>query len=186
MILRVLGGAAVIALLVIGWLSVNDERIGPAPAAVRAKRLNPGYAAQNAVLIETGPDGRPMYTLHASEIREQPTSQAVRLLDVTLEFRDPHGGVWNGRANEGLVSSGAAHVALSGAVTLTGALPESTAPLSISTDRLAVDTRSDVVTTTDPVVLEWNGEQVSARGLVAQLKDQRVTLESDVHGHYHP
>jgi LPS export ABC transporter protein LptC len=186
MILRVLAGAAVIALLIVGWLTVNDAQNAPVPVPVLRKAPNPGYAAQDAVLIETGPDGRPMYTLHASEIRQQPASDLVTLEDVTLQFRDRTGTVWNGRANQGIVSNAASDVALSGAVTLSGRLPSDQQPVAITSDALAVDTRGEVVTTKDPVVLEWNGQRLSARGLVAHLRDERVKLESDVHGQYHP
>lgn len=186
MILRVLAGAAVIALLIVGWLTVNDAQNASSPVPAVRKVSNPGYAARDAVLIETGPDGHPMYTLHASEIRQQPASDLVTLENVTFQFRDPTGGVWNGRANQGVVSNGTANVDLSGAVTLSGVLPSDRLPVAISSDTLAVDTRGEVVTTKDPVVLEWNGQRLSARGLVAHLKDERVTLESDVHGVYRP
>lgn len=186
MILRVLAGAAVIALLVVGWLTVNDEQNAALPAPTARKAQNPGYAAQDAVLIETGADGRAMYTLHASEVHQQPGSNVVRLVDVTLRFRDPSGGVWSGRANQGRVSGGAANVDLSGAVRLSGLTPSRHEPVAISSDRLEIDTRREIVTTHEPVVLEWNGQQLSARGLVARLKDERLTLESNVHGLYRP
>jgi lipopolysaccharide export system protein LptC len=186
MILRVLAGAAIIALLIVGWLTINDAQNTPPPLPVARKVPNPGYSAQDVQLVETGPDGRPMYTLHASEIRQQPASDFVTLENVTLQFRDPAGDLWNGRANEGVVSNGASNVDLTGAVTLSGRLPSDQAPIAISSNTLAVDTRTEVVTTQDPVVFELSGQQLSARGMVAHLKDERVQLESDVHGLYRP
>jgi len=185
MILRVLAGAAIIALLIVGWLTINDAQNAPPSMPVARRVPNPGYAAQDAELIETGPNGRPMYALHASEIRQQPASDFVTLEKVTLQFRDPRGGVWNGRADQGVVSNGASKVDLTGAVTLSGRLPDE-APVSISSNALAVDTRTEIVTTKDPVVFELNGQQLTARGMVADLKDERVELESDVHGLYRP
>lgn len=188
MILKVLAGAAVIALLFAGWLTFNSEQNNaPAQATARlAAGASSGYSARDAELIETGADGRPMYTLHASTIRQQPGTQTAVLDDVAFQFRDAAGEVWNGHADQGYVQGAASTVDLTGAVSFWGTLPQSAAPVRISSDRLDVDTRTEVVTTPDPVVLEWNGQSLDARGLVAHLKEQWVKLQSDVHGTYHP
>ncbi len=186
MILRLLAGAAVIALLVVGWLTVSSVQNEPTTVVAARTVENPGYAAQDAVLIETGPDGRPMYTVHAKEILEQAASDVVTLKELTLQFRDPTGRVWNGRADQGTVATGADRVELSGSVTLSGLVPTDRQPVAISSERLSLDTRRNLVTTQDPVVLSWNGQRLSARGLIAHLRSQRVTLESDVHGVYRP
>ncbi len=187
MILRVLAAAAVIALLIAGWLALTSEQNGPAapPRSSRAD-ANPGYTASNADLIETGPDGRPMYTLHAAEIRQPPAAQFAVLDNVTVQFHDQTGQLWNGRADRGLVWSGASQVDLSGAVRLWGVLTSTQQSVQISSERLDVDTRTEIVTTKDPVALEWGRQRLSAHGLVAHLREQRVELESDVHGTYQP
>lgn len=186
MILRVLAGVVVVGLLVAGWLMANNEQSGPAAAATPGRSPDPGYSAEDAVLIETGTDGLPMYTLRASTIQQRPASEVTVLDNVSLEFRDPAGRVWNARANQGLVSGGTSEVELSGAVSLSGLMPSDQRPVSITTDTLTVDTRTEIVTTDGPVVLDWNGQQLSARGLVAHLKEERVQLEADVHGLYRP
>ena len=187
MILRVLAGAALIALLIAGWLLLNSEEGGPAlPLTAARTTTNPGYSARDAVLVETGEDGRPIYTLHAAEIEQQAASEVTVLDQVTMQFRDEAGHVWNGRADRGFLVDGAAQVDLSGAVRLWGLLPSTQQPIQLSSDRLAVNTRTEIVTTKDPVVLDWNGQILHARGLVAHLREQRVKLESDVHGVYQP
>jgi LPS export ABC transporter protein LptC len=186
MILRVLAGAAVIALLVAGWLLLNSEEGGPAVPLTAAPAANPGYSARDAVLVETGQDGRPMYTLHAAEIRQQAASDVTVLDDVTMQFRDATGHIWNGSANQGFVVDGASQIDLSGAVRLWGLLPSTQQPIQLSSDRLAVDTRTEIVTTRDPVVLDWNGQILHGRGLIAHLREERLKLESDVHGVHQP
>ncbi len=187
MILRAFAAAAVIALLAIAWLALHGQQNGAvAPAAAAVAAQSPGYSARDAVLIETGADGLPMYTLRAAEIRQQPASRTALLAQVEMQFRDAAGQVWHGRANEARVSDQASEVDLTGAVTLSGLLPGTTEPARISTDRLSVDTRAEVVETKDPVTLDWGGQQIRARGLLAQLREQRVQLESNVHGRYAP
>ncbi|MGH8199766.1 MAG: LPS export ABC transporter periplasmic protein LptC [Steroidobacteraceae bacterium] len=186
MIFRVFAGVVVVALLVAGWLIANNEQNGPAATVASPKAPDPGYSAQDAVLVETGPDGLPIYSLHASTIQQQPASSVTVLDNVSLQFRDPAGRVWNVRANQGFVSNGTSEVQLSGAVNLSGLMPSDQQPISITTDALAVDTHTEIVTTADPVAIEWNGQTLSGRGLVAHLKEQRVKLEADVHGLYRP
>jgi lipopolysaccharide export system protein LptC len=185
-ILRVLMGAIVIGLLLAGWLVLNKEQNGPAVPRAGPAQPSPGYSARNAVLIETGPNGHPMYTLHAARIRQEPDSEITLLDQVELQFRDRQGNLWNGRADEGRVVNGASEVELTGNVVISGLAPGTQQPIEISSDRFDVDTRTEIVTTDDPVVLDWNGQILHARGLVAQLKEERVTLESDVHGRYVP
>jgi len=184
MILRALAAAAVIALLAIAWLALNretSEPAVPAPTAVSAQR--PGYSARNAVLIETGADGLPMYTLRAADIHEQPARVAL-LEQVEMQFRDPTGQLWQARANEARVIDQGVQVDLSGDVAVTGLLPGTPEPVRISTDRLSVDTHSQVITTHDEVTVNWGGQQLRARGLVARLREQHIRLDSQVHGRY--
>ncbi|HEY2591704.1 MAG TPA: LPS export ABC transporter periplasmic protein LptC [Steroidobacteraceae bacterium] len=186
MILRALAAAAVIALLAIAWLALNHETSGPAaPALATVSAQSPGYSARDAVVIETGADGLPMYTLRAAQMQEQAARVAL-LKQVEMQFRDATGQLWQGRANEARVVDQAAHVDLSGDVTFSGMLPGSIEPARISTDRLSVDTRSQIIETVDAVRIESSGGQLTARGLVANLREQRIRLESQVHGRYAP
>ena len=185
MILRALAAAAVIALLAIAWLALHGEVSGPAaPETARVSAQNPGYSASDAVLTETGPDGRPTYTLHAAQIREHPASRVALLDRVEMQFRDTAGQLWHGRADQARVTDQASQVDLSGNVTLSGMLPGTGEPVRISTDRLSVDTHAEVVATSDPVTIDVAGGQLTARGIVARLREQRIRLESQVHGHY--
>jgi len=185
MILRAFAAAAVIALLAIAWLALNGESTGPAvPATATVAAQSPGYSARDAVLIETGADGLPMYTLHAAQIREQPATRVALLDQVEMQFRDADGRLWNGRANSARVMDQAVRVDLSGNVAFSGVVPGNADLVRISTDRLSVDTRSEIVRTADEVTIDWAGGQLQSRGIVARLREQRIRLESHVHGHY--
>jgi lipopolysaccharide export system protein LptC len=179
-------GAIVIGLLMAGWLVLNGEQNGPAVQPAGPAASSPGYSARTAVLIETATDGRPMYTLRAASIWQEPDSAITTLDRVQMQFRDQAGNLWNGRADQGRLVDQSPQVELTGNVVISGLAPGTRAPLEISSDRFDVDTHTEVVTTDDPVVLDWNGQLVQARGLVARLKEQRVTLKSNVHGRYVP
>ncbi|HTT01642.1 MAG TPA: LPS export ABC transporter periplasmic protein LptC, partial [Steroidobacteraceae bacterium] len=179
--------AAVLALLVAAWLMLRTEQGATAtPSPGAAALANPGYSARGAVLVQTGADGKPMYTLSAARIQQEPASQVSDLEDVHLTFRDETGHLWNGRADHGRVVDDATQVDLSGNVQLSGVLASSTAPATISSERLHLDTRAEIVSTRDPVVLAWSGQSVAGRGMVVQLRSEQLRIESDVHGRYVP
>jgi len=77
-------------------------------------------------------------------------------------------------------------VRLEGAVHVSGTVPGTAEPADITTERLAFDTNAQLVTTKDPVTLVMSGRNLNAQGMVANLKERRVQLESAVHGIYHP
>jgi lipopolysaccharide export system protein LptC len=54
--------------------------------------------------------------------------------------------------------------------------------IQLLTERLDVDTLEQIVTTPAPVTVLWAGERLESRGLWANLKEQRLRLETNVHG----
>jgi len=188
MFFRVVTAAAAISAIVAGLLLLLDrEQSGGETSTQQPRPMpSPGYTAREAVLIETNASGQPMYTLRASAIHQQPASQEVLLDNVRMQFRDPQGDIWNGRADHARIMDDAASIALMGAVSITGMLPGSPLPAQISTEQLDVDTHTEVLSTQAPVELSWGEQRVNALGLVAQLKDQHLKLESEVHGRYEP
>lgn len=176
-LLAVIGGS-----LLIGRQQREAET--PAPASRPAEEL--GYGARDAKLIETGADGKPMYTLNAKSIEQHPKDDSVQLQVVHMIFDDVDGNRWTVDAQHGDIVSDGANIDLSGDVHVAGLLPGTDQPADIASDRLSFDTHTNVVTSADPVILTWAGRQIHAVGIVANLKDSRVQLESAVHGFFQP
>ena len=185
MIYRLLAILALVALIVGVVVLSGPQRESPAPATVGPLH-DPGYAARKARLIQTGPDGQPLYTLDAAQIQQQPNQGTVDLQQVLLGFRDTSGNPWTARADRGHLAQGSGVVQLEGDVRVVGALPDSGEPAEISTEHLVFDTQAQIVTTHDPVTLLMSGRKLHAQGLVASLKERHVQLESAVHGSFLP
>lgn len=180
-------GVIVLVALIATLIVLSGPQRGPAlPTAVERTAQEPGYAARNAQLVQTGPDGRPLYTLDAAQIREQPADDTVLLDQVQLGFRDQSGGQWTARAQHGELGQDTGVVQLEGDVHVVGTLPRSQDPAEITTQHLAFDTRAQLLTTHDPVSFNVAGHHLYGTGLVASLKERRVQLESDVHGTFPP
>lgn len=180
MIYRLFVFLTLVAVIVV-WLLLSGQRgATPTTAAVRGSGWDEGYSAQNARIVETAADGLPLYTLNAATIQQLPDEGQVQLTQVQLRFRDPEGNPWTATADRGELEQGAGQVTLSGNVHVSGILAATSA--QITAPALSVDIHSDIVSTKDPVQMLWAGRQLSSTGLIANLKADRVHLESAVHG----
>lgn len=197
---RALGYVAVIVFVAAAYFvgrlgrgtSGVDEAAGQTP--------DPGYAARDAEIIETGYDGRERYRLNASVIRQRTESGVIELEDLEMNYRPgAQAGVpgetrpaglddeaWNLKSDRGLVRADGDDVQLTGNVRVTGVAPGSGAPLTLATTELRINTPTEFIETEAPVKVIWSGYEIDAKGLTADLKAGTLRLESDVHGKFAP
>lgn len=186
MMLRLLGLLALLVLIAGSLLLGRDtQQLEPA-AADAPPGAQPGYSARDAEIVETGPDGRPRYRLHAERIVQQPRDASVALQEITMTYRTEAGRDWQLTAERGRVPENARRIELEGSVVATGLPLRSRELARITTDRLSFDTQTERLITRAPVSVDWSGQRLTARGLVADLKEQHLSLESDVHGRFTP
>ena len=175
--------AVVVAAALLGQQRMSREN----EDAQLAQTPEPGYAARDAELTETGPDGRPLYRLNAQVIRQRPEDGTVQLEQVHMSYRGENSNQWALTADRGTILQNNEQIDLTGNVKVVGVLPGGTTELAqIQSEHLAFDTRTEIVTTRDPVKLLWGAREVNGTGLRANLKDRQVRLESGVHGSYAP
>lgn len=175
---------AFVVLLIGVVVLTGGEREGAAPVTVEGPPPDLGYSAKKARMVQTGADGKPIYTLDAAQVQQQPNQGLVNLQQVVLGFRDASGGDWTARADRGELAQNSGIVKLDGAVHVSGVLPGTTEQAEMTTESLAFDTNEQVVATRDPVTLVMTGRKLNAQGMVANLKEHRVQLESAVHGSF--
>jgi LPS export ABC transporter protein LptC len=169
------------------WLTLGSGAMGPATARTgRPTAADQGYSAIGATVVETGADGLPMYTLQAQQVQQDADSNLVNLTTVHMTFRDPSGGQWQARSDTAVAQQDSALIDLRGAVDVTGLFAGTDQPAHMLTDTLQVDTHTDIIRTRSPVTLKWAGYVVDGHGLVVNIKDHNVKLESEVHGHFVP
>jgi LPS export ABC transporter protein LptC len=158
--------------------------VSDAPKTAEQPAEEAGYAARNAELIETGDDGRPMYTLLADRIRQHANDNRVQLDQPRMTFVASDGNTWHVKSRAGQIRDDGVNVILYGDVHVNGELPGSEAPAVIDTSILSFDTKQEIVTTHAPVTLDWNGRKLSGTGLIAKLPDHLIRLESRIHGSF--
>jgi LPS export ABC transporter protein LptC len=186
MIFRIFATLALLALFA-GSVFLGRERgAAETPAPSNRPTEDLGYGARDAQLIETGPDGRPKYTLNAKLIEQHPKDDSVQLTTVHMILNDTDGNTWTVDAQHGDIAGDGVNINLSGEVHVSGRLPGTDAPADIASDRLAFDTQADIVTSADPVTFAWAGREIHSVGILANLKASHVQLESAVHGIFQP
>ncbi|HEU4779098.1 MAG TPA: LPS export ABC transporter periplasmic protein LptC [Steroidobacteraceae bacterium] len=162
---------------------------------------DPGYSARDAVIIETGYDGRERYRLNARVIRQQTDSGVIELEHLSMDYHPDaqdmlpgesapavtaSGEVWHLSSDRGEMRVDGDDVELNGNVRVTGPSSDGGEPLSLSTESLRISPPTKYIETSAPVRLRWSGHWLDARGLQADLKAGTLRLESDVNGHFSP
>lgn len=177
----------VVIAVVVGSAILGQQRLNRADDEVlQAQPSEPGYSARDAELIETGPDGRPLYRLNARTIRQQPENGSVQLEHVRMSYRGENSNQWSLTAAEGTIRENDEHIDLQGDVRVVGVLPGTSDLAQIRSEQLTFDTQSEVVSTAEPVTLLWGTRELHGTGLHASLEDHQVKLESAVHGSFRP
>jgi len=181
-IYRLVALAALLTLTVGLVLVSGPPHAGGGAVAPEGPQHDPGYSALQARLVQTGTNGRPLYTLDAAEIQQQPNGGLVDLQQVQLGYRDASDNQWTARATHGALAPGSGVVQLDGDVHVDGTLPGTPEAVQITTQHLSFDTSAQIVLTRDPLTLTTSGRELHATGMTASLKERHVHLESAVHG----
>ncbi len=185
MIFRILAILLVSAIIAGSFWLGGEQRETTSTTTVTSSGAELGYSARDAVLIETGVDGLPMYTLNANTIRQHP-GDGVEFEQVQMSFRDQDGQTWKGRADQGQLTTDSGKVDLAGNVHVNGFLPGSSMMADLSTEQLSVDTHENIISTTETVTVSSTGRQLKSKGLVAKLNEHHLVLESNVRGTFTP
>jgi LPS export ABC transporter protein LptC len=139
----------------------------------------PGYSARNAEVTQTGEDGRPMFTVVSPLIRQQANDQRVQLDAPRMTFVSEENGTWHAQSRSGLIQADGSSVDLHGDVRMNGMLSDS--PVVINTSTISFDTRTEIARTPAYFTVDARGGTLGATGLLANLKEGTLQLESNPH-----
>ena len=176
MIVRIVIVLAIVGIIVAGLFFGQG---GPSPAVTTGTGNAgdvPGYSARNAEVTQTGEDGRPMFTVVSPLIRQQANDERVQLDAPRMTFVSVENGTWHAQSRSGLIQGDGSSVDLYGDVRM---LSES--PVLINTSTISFDTRTEIAHTSAYFTVDARGGTLGATGLVANLKDGTLQLESNPH-----
>lgn len=164
------------------WL---NERFSGAPAPLEETPAGDGFYMTEAEITTAGPEGLPRYRVIAEEIRQRSLDGPTLLNQVRVEYNIYSPNPWLLTAPEGVLSADQDELELWGGVNV---LSESSdhGSTSLTTERLRVDIAANIARTSAPVELTVGPQQVNAVGMVAYLLEERLQLQSEVHGRFLP
>ena len=197
---RPLGYVAVIAVIAVAYFMGHAGRGDNGVESAATLPPDPGYAARDAVVVETGFDGRERYRLNAKVIRQQMDSNVIDLEGLEMDYhpgaqervpgeaRSPAADTetWHLKSDRGQVRADGDDVELHGNVVVTGEVPGTGAPVSLTTATMRINTPTEFIETHAPVTLNWSGHQLEAVGFEADLKRGNLRLKSKIHGKFSP
>lgn len=174
---------AVVALAVSTWiLSSPTRRAAPILDANRTD--TPGYYLKDAVLTDYDATGAPSIHLDAQRIDQIAHSTEVALSHVRVNYQTPNGQTWVLTGDSGRVEPGGKVIDVAGNVLLQGASTEHAGTAIVHTDELTYDVPESIASTKSDVRIDFGAHFLTARGLVANLKERTMRLESKVNGRF--
>lgn len=169
---------AMLAALVIGFGALSSRDVATTEQDTTSEQ--PVFYAKDAVVLQTQADGSPQLRLIADRIEQRSADDSIILSDVRVDYLKVPDKRWVLTADEGLVPADSRIVHFSGDVQLRPA--DEPAGAWLRTDALTVDSERNLAyTTASPTTMRFGGYTMRVKRLEADLKTEKVKLES-VHG----
>jgi LPS export ABC transporter protein LptC len=185
MLFRFFTVLAVIALIVSTWILSSPARRQQAQISAKQSDL-PGYYLKNAVLTDFDIGGDPNVRIEAERIDQIAHGNEVALYNVRVVYQAQNGQAWVMVGDVAHVQPGGKVVDVSGNVRLQGEAAGSGSAAVVHTDTLSYDVPSAMASTKSDVRIDFAEHTLTARGLIANLKERTLRLESKVNGRFHP
>ncbi len=147
--------------------------------------IAPGFYMRDAELVATDDDGRTLYRVTAESATQRLADGEVELDEVKLVYNPRLQVPWQVTATTGQMPPSGKLLRLIGEVVAVTQDSDGI-PATIRTDYLEVDPETYVAFTERPVDIEYDGARVTATGMRAFLKEDRLQLLSDVNGKFIP
>jgi lipopolysaccharide export system protein LptC len=161
-----------------GILSRNTDDASP----VGERPAQPGYYLKEAILTITQPDGSPRIKLVAARIEEQPADDSYAATQVRVDYLALPNRPWSLNADRAHVPMDLKTVEFSGNVEVRSEQSERGGV--IRTESLTLETATNIARTKAPVQIELGNQRLNATGMIADLKGERLQLESGINGRF--
>jgi lipopolysaccharide export system protein LptC len=183
MLFRIFTLLAVVALAVSTWI-LSSPAHRPKPVFNSNQADAPGYYLKDAVLTDFDAQGMPSIHLEAERIDQIAHSTEVALSNVRVHYQAPNGQNWLLVGDFARVEPGGKIIDVKGNVRLQGDSTEHAGTAIVHTDALTYDVPESIASTKSDVRIDFGVHTLSAHGLIANLKERTMRLESKVNGRF--
>tara|TARA_Y100000591_G_C21490795_1_gene525018 strand:- start:86 stop:667 length:582 start_codon:yes stop_codon:yes gene_type:complete len=172
-----------IALIAIGTWLIN-EKIKPKNSVMKemVKATENKFYSKSTKIINTDGSGMYLFTLDADYV-EQESSEVIKFYDVTISY-SPHSKIrWVLKSDSATKNRSDEYFILEGNVSASD-MNEMSNSSVIKTDQLQVDPRTHSVRTDRTVDIIIDNNVLSARGMLANLNENKLELISEINGSF--
>jgi lipopolysaccharide export system protein LptC len=156
----------------------------PMTAAVgTADDRPPSYYLKDADVLQTNEEGRLLYRIHAELVEEHPDDEALVLDGVLFEYREAEEIPWHVRAGRAVIRLESQILELEQGVELIREPGQNGKGIVARTEHLVLEPQRHVARADGEVTFTVGASTLSAVGLVALFKEDRLKLESNVRGY---
>lgn len=156
----------------------------PLASSARAADQLPDYYFTGPRIVRYDTDGRVELDLTAERAMHHPQDDSVSLERLAVAYRTREGQHWRMSAARGNTPADGERITLDGDVSVTRADPGTEGGLELRTEQVLLDTAARRLTATGAVTLRDGATTMTAVGLVADLANDRIQLETRVRGSY--
>ena len=143
------------------------------------------YIVKDAKLYGTNTEGEFLYTIVAKKAQANNADRQIYLDQVFLDYDGDQDIDWRITSEKGQLLSNSNVLALSGNVTVQSLSNENNMT-TISTDYLEINPNTYTIATNRDVLIELDDNKIEAKGLTAQLKNNRLNFISNINASIQP
>jgi len=143
------------------------------------------YIVKDAKLYGTNTEGEFLYKIVAKKAQANNTDRQIYLDQVFLDYDGDQNVDWRITSDKGQLLSNSNVLALSGNVTVQNLSNENNMT-TISTDYLEINPNTYTIATNRDVLIELDNNKIEAKGLTAQLKNNRLNFISNINASIQP
>ena len=143
------------------------------------------YIVKDAKLYGTNTEGEFLYKIVAKKAQANNADRQIYLDQVFLDYDGDQDIDWRITSEKGQLLSNSNVLALSGNVTVQSLSNENNMT-TISTDYLEINPNTYTIATNRDVLIELDDNKIEAKGLTAQLKNNRLNFISNINASIQP
>ncbi len=170
---------AVLAAALVSYGAFIGSERGSETAVPPAPPL--GYYLKDAVITDTTVSGAARLKIGARLIEQNPADNSVKMQQVRVDYLADAGSPWTLTSDSGFLPAQSKTITFSGNVTLRGETWQQDAV--VRTKTLSLETEKQIASTRDDVTIAVGKHNIVSKGLQADLKTQKLKLESS-HGRF--
>ena len=142
------------------------------------------YMIKNAKLYGTNTEGNFLYKIVAEKAQASNTDRQIYLDRVLIDYESNQNIDWRITADTGTLLANSNVLLFENVIVQS--LSNENSGTTISTNYLEINPNTYTIATNRDVLIEFDNNKIEAKGLTAQLKDNRLQFNSNINASIHP